>query len=112
VNSKLPGKPDIVFPESKVAVFIDGCFWHRCPIDFREPSTRRAFWRRKIEGNVKRDREVTKALKEAGWRVKRFWEHDVRKNPAKVAASIGLLVLYVPSSVGNSAKMIHLCSRC
>ncbi len=69
-------RPDIVFTKARVAVFIDGCYWHRCPEHYR-PSTRNAeFWSAKIAGNVARDERSTATLTEAGWMVLRFWEHE------------------------------------
>jgi len=85
VHYKLTGKPDIVFPSRKVAIFIDGCFWHKCPKCFIEPETRKEFWLNKISGNVKRDKQVNKILKKDEWKVLRFWEHEVRKDADKVA---------------------------
>jgi DNA mismatch endonuclease (patch repair protein) len=88
LHYRLLGKPDIVFTGKKVAVFIDGCFWHRCLKDFVRPATRRAFWDRKIAGNVKRDKEVNHRLAKQGWLVLRFWEHEVRKEPEKCCKAI------------------------
>ncbi len=88
VYAKLPGKPDIVFSREKLAVFIDGCFWHKCQKCFVKPATRTRFWMRKIEGNVKRDREVNLILAKQGWKVLRFWEHDIRKNLARVGLRV------------------------
>lgn len=103
INYKLLGKPDIVFPSSRLAVFIDGCFWHKCPLDFREPATRKSFWMGKIESNVNRDIAVNRELSRKGWQVKRFWEHEVGQDPAKVAASISLALERTPSaSLGRS----------
>jgi DNA mismatch endonuclease, patch repair protein len=84
----LLGKPDLVFIRKKVAVFIDGCFWHKCPDHFVRPETRTEFWMNKIDGNVRRDDSVNVKLKEAGWRVLRFWEHEIRENPEKVVLTI------------------------
>ena len=83
LHYKLPGKPDIVFVSKKLAVFIDGCFWHCCPNDFVKPETRRKFWLPKIAGNVRRDKEVNRILAKEGWKVLRIWEHEVKKNPEK-----------------------------
>ena len=80
VHYKLPGKPDIVFPRKKIAVFIDGCFWHKCPKCFIEPRTNKVFWKEKISSNIKRDKDVNKQLKKMGWKIIRIWEHDVKKN--------------------------------
>lgn len=88
IRSDLPGRPDIVFPREKVAVFVDGCFWHMCPICYTEPATRKEFWTKKIEGNVQRDGKVNAELRAAGWTVLRIWEHDVRKDPEKTVSRI------------------------
>lgn len=79
LHAKLLGKPDIVFPKYKLAVFIDGCFWHKCSKCFVRPRTNYEFWKRKIHANVIRDREVNLILKKQGWKVIRFWEHEIKK---------------------------------
>jgi DNA mismatch endonuclease (patch repair protein) len=71
------GRPDFVFPGLKLAVFVDGCFWHVCPRHGTKPATNRAFWRRKFSRNQKRDRLVNGTLRRAGWRVLRIWEHEL-----------------------------------
>lgn len=67
---------DIVFPRQHLAVFIDGCFWHGCPIHYAEPTTNEAYWHLKIDRNRTRDRRTDEALHAAGWVVVRVWEHD------------------------------------
>jgi DNA mismatch endonuclease (patch repair protein) len=71
-------RPDFVFPACRVAIFIDGCFWHGCPIHATSPSTNRRFWREKLDGNYKRDRRVTLELRRKQWIVLRFWEHEMQ----------------------------------
>lgn len=88
VNYRLKGKPDVVFPKQKIAVFVDGCFWHKCPRCFQRPATNKTFWLDKINSNVKRDREINSTLNKSGWKVMRFWEHDIRKNPEKCCEMI------------------------
>ena len=83
----LPGKPDFTFKKEKLTVFVDGCFWHRCPKCYREPKTNTEFWRNKIKTNVKRDRKVTNELKKAGWSVVRLWECQLKK-PKRFLTSI------------------------
>jgi DNA mismatch endonuclease (patch repair protein) len=78
-------KADIVFPRQKVAIFIDGCFWHGCPADFVLPKTNQDYWTKKIGGNLARDLATTAALEGAGWKVLRFWSHE---DPAVVANQI------------------------
>ncbi len=68
-------RPDIAFTRQRVAVFIDGCFWHRCPEHSTLPMANREFWVAKLTRNVERDRENDSALDALGWRVLRFWEH-------------------------------------
>jgi DNA mismatch endonuclease, patch repair protein len=77
-NHQLVGRPDFVFPKVRVAVFVDGCFWHGCPKYLRMPSDNRTYWLRKIERNQARDRVTVCALRSAGWRVLRIWEHELR----------------------------------
>ncbi|ATB39391.1 very short patch repair endonuclease [Cystobacter fuscus] len=71
------GRPDVVFPKARVAVFIDGCFWHGCPEHYVRPRTRNEFWSSKLLENVERDRRQTLQLEAEGWRVCRFWEHQI-----------------------------------
>ncbi|WP_075079725.1 very short patch repair endonuclease [Terrimicrobium sacchariphilum] len=73
-HAKLPGKPDFAFPRLKVAIFVDGCFWHGCPRHYKPPTTRGAFWEQKILTNRKRDRRVSRELRAKGWQVVRIWE--------------------------------------
>lgn len=78
-------KPDFVFPKLRLAVFVDGCFWHGCPKHATWPSNRAAWWRLKIAGNQCRDALVTHTLRGAGWRVLRIWEHELaRKQEARL----------------------------
>jgi DNA mismatch endonuclease, patch repair protein len=69
-------RPDVVFGGARVAVFMDGCFWHGCPEHFYVPATNPEFWASKIEANRKRDRRTDEVLAAAGWRVIRVWEHE------------------------------------
>jgi DNA mismatch endonuclease (patch repair protein) len=83
------GKPDFVFPKLKLAVFVDGCFWHGCPIHATQPKTNAKFWREKIARNQARDRLVTRTLRRAGWRVMRIWGHELaRKNENRLLARL------------------------
>ena len=78
----LTGKPDFAFPRQKVAVFVDGCFWHGCPKCYTRPKTNRKFWDKKREDNMARDRRVNRQLRGQGWKVIRIWQHSLRKSPA------------------------------
>lgn len=81
MHPALPGSPDIALKDAKVAIFVDGCFWHKCPKCYREPSSNREYWLPKIEANVRRDRRNSLALKRSGYAVIRLWEHEIRKYP-------------------------------
>ncbi|MFN3657139.1 MAG: very short patch repair endonuclease [Pseudolabrys sp.] len=76
-NARLFGRPDFVFPKRRLAVFVDGCFWHACPTHGSIPKTNRAFWVAKLERNRQRDNEVSKQLKRRGWRCLRIWQHEL-----------------------------------
>lgn len=92
-GSKLTGKPDFVFPKPKLAIFVDGCFWHGCPKHATWPKTRAAFWLAKITGNKARDRRVNYALRKLGWRVLRIWEHELkRKDEPKLLRRLARLM--------------------
>lgn len=87
-RKSLPGRPDISFGPARVAVFVDGCFWHGCPECFRMPRTRTEFWRQKIERNQARDARDQRALEAMGWTVLRYWECDVRRRAPDIGAQL------------------------
>jgi len=76
----ISGKPDFFFPDARLAVFVDGCFWHGCPRCGHFPKTNRSFWRAKIERNRERDVAHSRCLRRQGLRVLRLWEHDVQND--------------------------------
>ncbi len=80
---EITGKPDVVFDREKVAIFVDGCFWHGCPHCKRplKPQSNRAYWERKIQRNVERAHKYNQQLLQEGWKVIRIWEHEI-KQPA------------------------------
>jgi len=81
INVKiLPGKPDFYFPNHRIAIFIDGCYWHGCPIHGHIPKTRSDFWKAKIEKNIDQDRNNCNKLKEMEIVVFRFWELEIKDN--------------------------------
>lgn len=84
---RLFGKPDFVFRRERVAVFIDGCFWHGCPLCYRRPKSSRKYWDAKVHANMARDKRVTNTLRRHGWSVLRIWEHEL-KQPEKVIPRI------------------------
>jgi len=88
IHYKLPGKPDIVFVSKKTAIFVDGCFWHKCPKCYIPPKSNKKYWLPKIEKNVERDKENTKRLQKEGWKVIRIWEHEINKQFEKTLSNI------------------------
>lgn len=82
------GLADLAFPRQRLAVFVDGCFWHGCPDHYVPPRSSRSFWSRKLRENVGRDQRQTERLQAQEWRVLRFWEHEVFVNPELVADAI------------------------
>lgn len=81
---------DLVFGSAKVAVFIDGCFWHKCPLHSSVPRTNSTYWRAKLDRNVERDAETDQLLSDHGWLSIRVWEHE---DPAKAAKRVRRIVL-------------------
>jgi DNA mismatch endonuclease (patch repair protein) len=77
-DERLPGRPDISIYQLKIAVFMDGCFWHGCPLHSRTPKSNVEFWEKKISGNKRRDVRVRKELRAMGWKVWVVWEHELR----------------------------------
>jgi len=75
------GNPDFANKSKKVAVFIDGCFWHGCPKCYKEPQSRKEYWVPKIKRNKERDKRYTRELRDVGWTVIRIWEHEVLGDP-------------------------------
>jgi DNA mismatch endonuclease (patch repair protein) len=93
LKSKLPGKPDLVFPGARLVVFVDGCQWHCCPDHFVRPKSNQAFWDLKFEKNRARDTKVNELLDAQGWKVLRFWEHEVEQTPVAIAERISKVVI-------------------
>jgi DNA mismatch endonuclease (patch repair protein) len=82
------GRPDFIFPAQRVALFVDGCFWHGCKKHCRMPSSNQEYWNAKIARNVVRDRTTTRRLRALGWRVVRIWEHELKSNGGRAIARI------------------------
>jgi DNA mismatch endonuclease, patch repair protein len=81
-TSGLPGNPDFVFTRKKLAVFVDGCFWHGCPKCYRRPTSNRKYWDGKVARNKSHDKIVNHNLRKLGWSVVRIWECALRKKPS------------------------------
>jgi len=82
------GKPDFLFRRNRLALFVDGCFWHGCPKHCKIPAGNRAFWKEKFAANKARDRRVNRELRKIGWKVVRIWEHDLAKRGAVIIRRI------------------------
>ena len=81
------GKPDFVFPEQRLAIFVDGCFWHGCPHHGAIPESNSDFWLEKLNRNKARDQVVNRELRRQGWRIIRLWQHEF-KNTKKVTRKV------------------------
>jgi DNA mismatch endonuclease (patch repair protein) len=77
-NRDILGKPDLAFRKRRIAIFVDGCFWHRCPKHYNKPSNNAEFWEKKIRSNIDRDKKINQILCAQGWKIIRVWEHDIR----------------------------------
>ena len=86
---EIPGRPDIAYPDRKVAIFVHGCFWHHCPkCNPSLPKSNTEFWKNKFEKNKLRDEKKIKLLKKEGWLVLVFWEHEIKNNVFKCVGKI------------------------
>lgn len=86
------GVPDILFRKKRLAIFIDGCFWHGCPTCYRRPKSKRKFWDTKLAENMARDRKVITLLRKQGWKVLRYFECELNKHPDKVIETISTIL--------------------
>lgn len=101
VDERRPVSVDIAFPRLKLAIFIDGCFWHGCRLHRTVPVANASYWRPKLARNAERDRENTDRLTRAGWTVLRFWEHD---DPVQAATSVAEMVACLPHGSNLSSQ--------
>ena len=97
--TELPGQPDIYFPKERVAIFVDGCFWHFCPRCGHVPKTRKIFWKAKIERNKMRDKAVKRSLSQLGITVVRIWEHELK--PREIHRAIRKIKIGLSTSNGK-----------
>lgn len=93
-------RPDIVFTRRRVAVFVDGCYWHGCPVHASTPMVNREYWEPKLAANVSRDRRVDDALRDSGWSVIRAWEHE---SPVDVADRVVTRIRAEGSAAGQTS---------
>ena len=87
-STKYFGKPDIVLPKYKTVIFVDSCFWHGCIKHGTMPTTRKAFWEKKITRNKERDKEVNRHHRSQGWQVLRIWEHEIKQRPKSLTSKL------------------------
>ncbi|QBE92499.1 very short patch repair endonuclease [Sphingomonas paucimobilis] len=90
VKSRLPGRPDIIFTRAKLAVFVDGCFWHSCPVHGTAPKSNQSYWDEKLASNRARDERVTSQIASMGWHCLRIWEHEIKGDLMAVVQSVTL----------------------
>lgn len=83
--SDLPGKPDFVFDDEYLAIFVDGCFWHGCPRCYRRPHSSRKYWDAKVLRNMCRDKRIEGQLRRSGWSILRIWEHELEQPERAIA---------------------------
>jgi DNA mismatch endonuclease (patch repair protein) len=102
-HTSFTGRPDFTFIKQRVAVFVDGCFWHGCRSHCRMPQTNQQYWQRKIERNAARDRRVNQQLRKAGWRVIRIWAHSL-KSPRVVARRVISVLCPPPENCKNRIR--------
>jgi len=122
LHSKIEGiRSDIVFKKNRLAIFVDGCFWHGCPLHYVRPRSKSEFWADKLGANTARDQAQTLRLIEDGWTVLRFWEHeiksgleqvvtlvlDVYNNPANVITSRLVVTRVDPQADGTELWLIE-----
>ena len=100
----LPGKPDFLFRRERVAVFVDGCFWHGCLAHCRMPKTSLEYWNPKIARNRRRDQEVKALLRQQDWRVFRIWEHALT-SPRQVVARLITLLARTPTKRSQNGRL-------
>lgn len=89
--TEILGNPDFIFPGLRIAIFVDGCFWHGCPRCYRRPSSNQNYWDAKVQRNRDRDRRQRSKLRREGWHVLSIWEHELR-SPVKVLRKINAAI--------------------
>lgn len=89
VQSRLPGRPDVVFPKERIAIFVHGCFWHGCATcSLPRPRQNAQFWAAKLAANTARDAVAVERLRELGWDVIKVWEHEIRQDADRTATAV------------------------
>lgn len=104
------GRPDLVFPIQRVAVFVDGCYWHGCPQHYPCPKSNEDFWSSKLASNVSRDARQSAALSDAGWSVVHVWEHEVNEDLDKAVALVFAAVKGVATDWRRQQRVLRVIS--
>lgn len=108
IGLPVPGRPrrtiDIAFTRTRLAVFVDGCFWHSCPTHGTSPAANAAWWNSKLRRNVERDRDTDAALVVAGWSVLRVWEHD---DPQQAAVTVAGRLAVLQDLAATAEVTVH-----
>jgi DNA mismatch endonuclease, patch repair protein len=105
----IPGRPDVIFPSSRVAIFVNGCFWHSCPkCNLPAPRSHSAFWRAKFQRNRERDAAKTAQLKATGWTVLTLWECEIVADSDRAARRVQSLLERARRSLGPRARVDHV----
>ncbi len=107
VRLRLPGRPDLAFVGCRIAVFVDGCFWHGCDEHYKAPATNARFWSEKIARNRQRDRQVEIVLGGLGWTILRYWEHEVKGDLASVVDRIRAAVVQAQEDGARKSPGSH-----
>lgn len=98
IQYSIEGKPDIAFIKQKIAIFCDGCYWHGCPECRKIPKTNKDFWIKKFQSNKERAEKVNRFLAEKGWKVLRFWGHEIKYEIDRVVTEIESILLFSPKN--------------
>ena len=100
------GKPDFIFPSVRLAIFVDGCFWHGCPQCARPPHSNKKYWHEKVIRNRIRDRKVSTSLRRSGWHVVRVWEHEVQRSSELIVGRVlhVLRIVFAKSAANSKSK--------
>jgi len=84
MHLNLLGSPDVLLTKTNTIIFLNGCFWHRCPTCFKKPKSNSSYWTKKIMKNVSRDKKIRRSLKKEGYKIRIIWEHDINNNLKKI----------------------------
>lgn len=93
LHCNMRGRPDIAFKGHKIVIFVNGCFWHGCSEHYVAPKSNQSFWENKLRSNIRRDEKTDEFYQKGGWRVFRFWEHELKKSQQADSAAERIAML-------------------